>query len=344
MHAPMNLKPFAKLKVALVSDELTRCCLSHECRIWNVTPMNYRLVFRYWKPDILFVESAWKGVGNSWKFKIAAYPDHPQRSNVRLAEMVAIAKEMGIPCLFWNKEDGVHFERFIASASLFDAILTVDENCVPRYRSRLGSTVPVGVLPFAVQPAIHYPDEGHERGEKKYPKGNFVGSYSKHIHPRRREWQEMLMHGASDVGLDMYDRNSGRWSPIYRYPNLPGIKVKSAVAHPKTRELYSRYCFSLNVNTVEDSATMFSRRLVEIMASGGLAVTTPAKSVEHFFEGLCHVVESQEQARELFTRLKHGYLRADRDMISEATEKVHREFTWTRRLEQICDVADGCRR
>jgi spore maturation protein CgeB len=120
--------------------------------------------------------------------------------------------------------------------------------------------------------------------------------------------------------------------------------VRSAVHHAKTREIYGRYRFSLNVNTVEDSPTMFSRRLIEIMGSGGLAVTTPAISVSNLFDGLCHVVESEEQARELFTRLKHGRSRADRDMISEASQKIHQEFTWEKSLEQIFDLVDVCRR
>lgn len=333
-------QPFAKLKIALVADEATRLALQHECQVAHLTPWHYRHVFRHWKPDLLLVESAWQGRWNSWKYRIAAYPDHPRRTNEQLQKMVFAAKERGIPCIFWSKEDGVHFERFSASASLFDAIFTVDANCVPRYRHMVGKNVPVDVLMFAVQPAIHHRN-GTVAGADR--RGCFLGSYSRHIHPRRRERQEMLFEAACKTGLVVYDRNSNRPSPIYRYPQLPGLEIRRRVAHAKTAPTYATHRFALNVNTVDDSPTMFSRRLVEIMASGGLAVSTPALSITRQFAGLCHVVDSTEEAGELFQRLQKGWDARDRAMASEAYETVHRDHTWTLRLESICQAADKLR-
>ncbi|MGE8636749.1 MAG: glycosyltransferase family 1 protein, partial [Achromobacter piechaudii] len=53
--------PFGRLKVALVTDYFTSDCLSAECRVRNVTPRNYREIIDEWKPDLLFVESAFHG-------------------------------------------------------------------------------------------------------------------------------------------------------------------------------------------------------------------------------------------------------------------------------------------
>ena len=118
------------MKIALISDQLTHDSLAVEnnINIRQVTPLNYKMVLKLWKPDLLFVESAWQGYKNRWKFKIASYSDHPKRNNGKLKKVVTYAKKLGIPTLFWNKEDGVHFERFIESAKLFDYIFTVDEN------------------------------------------------------------------------------------------------------------------------------------------------------------------------------------------------------------------------
>ena len=73
----MNIKSYSKksyyrLKISLISDRLTYDSLKVESyvKIKNITPLNYKIVLRFWKPDILFVESAWQGHKNKWKYKI----------------------------------------------------------------------------------------------------------------------------------------------------------------------------------------------------------------------------------------------------------------------------------
>jgi hypothetical protein len=316
-----------------VSDELTRSCLQRECRVVDVGPSGGRWTLRSERPELLFVESAWSGHRNRWKYRIAAYPDHPERNNAALAELVACARDLGIPTVFWNKEDGVHFERFIDSARLFDVVFTVDATCIPRYRAVMGPDVPVAALPFAVQPAIHHFDGIDPRRRAAC----FVGSYSRHIHDERRERQDMLMETAAvSLGLDVYDRNSDRRSARYRYPALPGLRSHPKVPHEGTAAIYKSHLASLNVNTVEDSTTMYSRRLIEILACGGLAVTTPARSVDALFAGCCHVIRSREEAQALFERLaREGYSARDREMMAEGAACVLREHTYARRLETV---------
>ncbi len=334
--------PFATLKIALVADELTRSCLAHECQVLDVTPANFARVLRDKRPDLLFVESAWQGHRDAWKYRIAAYPDHPERGNADLAALVACARDLGIPAVFWNKEDGVHFERFIGSARLFDTIFTVDQNCLPRYREAIAREIFVAPLMFAVAPAFH-----HFSGfEGRLPRADFVGSYGWHVHDRRRERQDMLLGTAAEVlGLDIYDRNSGRRTENHRYPQYANTLVRRKVPHEHTGAIYKRHLVSLNVNTVEDSPTMFSRRLVEIMACGGMAVTTPARSVDAWFRPYCQVCETTEQAHALFERLKReGYRAHDREMMVAAAQHVATHHTYTQRLETILDAVHLGRR
>ena len=58
---------FRNLKVALIADELTSSCLSFECQVRDLTPLNAHWVLKFWKPDLLLVESDWQGRGNAWK-------------------------------------------------------------------------------------------------------------------------------------------------------------------------------------------------------------------------------------------------------------------------------------
>ncbi len=321
------------MKIALIADALTSTALQAEARIRHITPLNYKVILKFWKPDILFVESAWQGYRNRWKYKIASYPDHLRRNNKRLSRVVAYAKKRGIPTVFWNKEDGVHFERFIDSAKLFDHIFTVDRNCLAKYREVVAPRVTVDTLMFAVQTSLH----NFTGFNFKYTDANFAGSYGRHIHDSRRAWQNMIFQSVCQSGLklNVWDRNSGRRSSDYRYPAKACINVLPATPYEETAEIYKDHLISLNVNTIEDSETMFSRRLVEILACGGIAVTNASPAVERYFKDYCYVVTSESEAAALFDRLKHGPDEADLQRAKAGAEYVAKEHTWTHRLEEI---------
>lgn len=327
----MTIKQFGALRIGLVADTLTAACLAPECCVVQLTPFNYPYVLRFWKPDLILVESAWEGRRGAWRYRIAAYPDHPRRNNNALRGLVRLAREQGIPTAFWNKEDGTHFERFIDSASLFDHVFTVDANSIPRYRAALGDDRTVQALMFAVQPRIH----AFQGFDFRYRRASFVGSYSRHLHGARRARQDMLFAAASGIGLTLFDRNSARRSPNYRVPPLPHLEVLPRVPYSRTADIYRHYVASLNVNTVEDSATMFSRRLVEILGCAGIAVTTPARSVERLFAPYCHVVETPGEARELCDRLALGPAPDDLARARAGADYVRREHTWSHRLAQL---------
>lgn len=324
------------LKVLLVSDELT----SNSLKVIN----NFKVVnggisssfFLRRKPDFILVESAWRGHKDKWRYKIANYPDYPERTNVELRKLLEKADKYNIPAVFWNKEDGAHFNRFIDSASLFKYILTVDENCVERYQSILGPNVKVGVLPFAIQPKFHHPTLLPPR----YRESLFVGSYSKHIHNERREWQEMAFRAAAPYGLTIVDRNSDRNPDVYRYPELPNTRVKSAVPYNKTGKLFRQYSHCLNVNTVTDSPSMYSRRLIEIMACGRLAVTNSSLAVDTRFEGMCEVIDSEEQADELFAQLSRGYTKQQKEMMRYASHHVLENYNYDKWIQSIIDFIE----
>lgn len=324
------------LKLALISDELTSRSLN---TVDSVKLLESQLQYQFWlkrKPDFILVESAWRGHKDKWCYKIANYPDYPERNNVELRKLLEMADKHNIPAVFWNKEDGAHFNRFIDSASLFKYILTVDENCVERYRAILGGNVKVGVLPFAVQPTFHHPTSLPPR----YNESLFVGSYSHHIHSVRKQWQDMAFSAASPYGLTVVDRNSDRKSDVYRYPNLPNMTIKSAVPYDQTGELFRQYSHCLNVNTVTDSPSMFSRRLIEIMACERLAVTNPSLSVSTRFEGMCEVIDSKEQADELFAQLSKGYTSQQKEMMRYASNHVLQNYNYDKWIKNIVEFIE----
>lgn len=322
------------VKIAIISDELTYLALVNSVvKCFQIKNRNWFQLFRVFKPDFILVESAWRGHRDKWRYQIANYPDHPDRNNIELRKFLELADKHNIPAVFWNKEDGAHFNRFIDSASLFKYIMTVDENCVERYRAILGNRVKVGVLPFAVQPTFHHPTSLPPR----YNQSLFVGSYSHHIHNARQQWQDMAFSAASPYGLTIVDRNSDRKSDVYRYPNLPNMTIKPAVPYDQTGKLFRQYSHCLNVNTVTDSPSMFSRRLIEIMACGRLAVTNPSLSVSTRFENMCEVINSKEEADELFAQLSKGYTKRQIEMMRYASNHVLENYNYDKWLQHIVD-------
>lgn len=327
------------MNILLISDSLTDVSLNvmDEVHIsygnWFLSSFSCKV---HRSIDLILVESAWQGHRNRWKYKIAAYPDVPKRNNNALMRLVRMAKDKGIPTVFWNKEDGVHFDRFIDSAKLFDHVFTVDANCIPKYKAVMGGDASVHPLMFAVQPRFH----AFTGFDFKHHRANFVGSYSHHIHADRRLFQDNLFQTASEsgLGLTIFDRNSNRKSDTYRYPPLADMQVYPAVDYPQTAQIYKDYLVSLNVNTITDSPTMFSRRLVEILACGGIAVTNSSDAVNNMFANYCHIVDSRDEMLDLFARLKHGPTADDLARARAGAEYVAKYHTWKHRLDEIAKV------
>lgn len=238
-----NAGRFGRLKIALVADHFTSECLAAECRVRSVTPRDYRQVIGEWKPDMVFVESA------------------------------------------FHAFDGFRFERNEPS---------------------------------------------------------FTGSYYRRILNARRQFLDMVFDALGEAGMRLhaYDRNYGRFSRhfAFRYPDMPYLTVHPTVSHRDTGRVYKAHVASLNVNSVTGSETMCSRRLIEILACGGIAVTNPSRSVQKYFADFCHVVSDREETAEVFGRLRQGPSAADLDRAEAGARYVREMHTWTHRLEEVCAV------
>lgn len=322
------------MRIGLVSDKYTQLGISNEIKCVSLTPYNYKLVLRLYKLDLIFVESAWCGPQNSWKYKIASYPGYKKRNNFTLIRLINEAKNRAIPTIFWNKEDGVHFDRFSESAKHFDHILTVDSNSVEKYKL-LADFKSVNTMTFPVHQKFHF----FEGFNFKTVKANFCGSYNSSIHKERKESQEMIFSAASKtIGLDIYDRNSRRSNSIYRFPEFDNTRVFPVQKYRETANIYKSYYASININTITDSPSMYSRRLIEILACGGIAVTNAALSLDANLKDFCHIVSSYDEAYALFERLKFGPSSNDLEKAASAVEYVSNNHTWKNRIDQIVSI------
>jgi spore maturation protein CgeB len=329
--------PFKHLKIALVTDHFTTECLAIESQIQCLTPSNYRHVLQTWKPDFIFIESAFHGAGGSWRYELAKQPRWLRWSKLRaIQDLITFAKKRGIPVVFWNKDDGDYFDDFIEIAVQCDYVFTTDANCIPRYRERLPADTPAEVLMMPYQPAFHS-FQGFNFSRKE---ACFVGSYYRRILNERRAFLDLVFEsaGKANLPIQVYDRNYGRLSHrfAFGFPRLPQLHIHPSVAQRQTASLYQDHVISINVNSVTSSETMVSRRLLEILACGGIVVSNPSRAITKHFADFCHIVSTQEEGIALFTRLKEGPTTQDFEMAKAGTDYVAQHHTWAHRLEQIC--------
>lgn len=330
--------PFGRLKIALVADYFTTACLSAECRIRSLTPDNYRDIICNWRPDLIFAESAFHGVKGEWRYKLAKQPKYIRISKPRtIPRLALLARDRNVPAVFWNKDDGAFFDAFIDVACLFPHVFTTDNTCLPRYSARLPAESSIAVLPMPYQPAFHN-FTGFAFGKNE---ACFVGSYYRKILNGRRKFLDMMFAACEKacMPLHIFDRNSNRLSHFFefRYPHTSSLRMHDKVPYTETAAVYKQYAVSVNVNSVTDSETMCSRRLLEILACGGILVTNSSPVVEKIFRDYCHVIASPEQALELLTRLRFGPSAEDKERAAGGAAYVRKAHTWQCRLEQMAD-------
>ncbi|MGP9534330.1 MULTISPECIES: glycosyltransferase family protein [unclassified Halomonas] len=320
---PPNGKPY----VIGIMDEFTTGCFEQDVNLVQPRPDNWYALAEKYKPEFFFIESAWKGNYGSWQYRVADYANKPGQE---IAHICQYAREKGIPTLFWNKEDPVHHQKFMCSAKLVDHIFTTDANMKDSYQAKTGNSN-VNALPFAAQPALHKPAPLAGRN----PRACFAGSWYGNRHAERGESMRWLLQAANRHGLDIFDRNYG--TGIFPFPEEYQAGIKGSLPYKELCDEYSRYRVFLNVNSVTDSPTMFSRRVFELMACGTPVVSTYAKGIENLFEsGAVWLVHSQEEADEALHTLMTDDAEWRRRSLAGIRE-VFAKHTYAHRLNDIFD-------
>lgn len=306
------------LTVATILDPFSALCFKYEFRTLTPGPDDWREMLERDRPDFLLVESAWRGNDGAWNYAMTA-PDAPKRP---LVDLIAWCREQGIPTVFWNKEDPPNYDRFVATAKLFDRVFTVDVNCLPRYREDLGHDR-IGVLPFAAQPRIHNPISVADGRTHDVA---FAGTYFAEKHAARRAQMDILLDPARDFGLHIFSRQGGA-DPRYAFPEQYDPYIVGTVPYETMLTAYKVYKIFLNVNSVVDSPSMCARRIFELSACGTSVVSGESKAIPEFFgRELIPMSSSADETKRILSGLlgndelrDRNALRAQRTVLSQHT-------------------------
>jgi spore maturation protein CgeB len=323
----------ARLRAAVILDDFSAQAWGYEWDCIAVKPDTWLEELSAESVDLLFVESAWAGNGKAWSYHLTG----TSAPRPAIIELVAWCKSQQIPTVFWNKEDPPHYEDFLATARLFDTVLTSDSTQIARYKSDLVHDR-IEALSFAAQPVVHNPIRP-QRGFQARDVA-FAGMYFAHKFPERREQMDMLLSGALDVsgsmehGLEIFSRQLGG-ETNYQFPAPFSDHVVGSLSYEKMLTAYKAYRVFLNVNSVVDSPSMCARRIFEITASGTPVVTAPSRAISEFFDK-SEVLEvgTREEAASMVRSLVRSKELRDRT-VHLGQRKIWQEHTYAHRAEQV---------
>lgn len=312
------------LKVAAIMDEFTYHSFKYECNIQQLTPENWQKEFDHHKPDMLFIESAWRGVDDKWWNTVP-------RTCKELIDIVKYARLHNIPTVFWNKEDPVHTSTFIKTASLFDYVFTSDIDKVDEYKKILSHNR-VFVLPFAAQPKVTNPIEKYDRK----PIFSFAGGYYRRYKERMADLKMMTNLYGKKVGLDIYDRNYKKEvDDEQKFPKEYEKYIRGSLPFSEIDKSYKGYKYAFNLNSIKQSPTMFARRVFELIASNTLVVSNYSRGVRLFFGDLVIASDNSVTSEKLFNKITSNVAMEDAVKLI-ALRKVMSEHTYENRFRYMC--------
>ncbi|WRS29041.1 glycosyltransferase [Actinomycetaceae bacterium MB13-C1-2] len=322
------------IRVGVIADDFSRMALQYEWEQVDLTPDNWRGHLDT-GIDLLFVESAWHGFDGTWRYRLA----DAKGQAAELPDLVDTCRTAGIPSVFWNKEDPVHFADFLDTARLFDWVFTTEEATVTDYQRELGHDR-IGVLPFAAQQSIHNPIRPPGWDPENLRGVAFAGTYFKHKYPERKEQMDLLLSGSERAvtkqkeQLDIYSRFAGL-DPNYEFPDLYQKYVRGELSYPQMLTAYRYYRIFLNANSVPTSESMCGRRVFEISACGTPVLTCPTPAISSAFpDGTIPEAVDRDEAYDW----ARGLLRSQqlRDHLTHLSQReIWKRHTYTNRVDHV---------
>lgn len=320
-------KPNAQVRMACIMDDFTFGSYQPECQLFQLTPDNWHAELEAFQPEVLFIESAWRGKDELWGSKVG-------HCSQELQGIVAWCRDRHIPTFFWNKEDPVHFETFLTTAQLFDFVFTTDMDCIHRYKAALAHEH-VYFLPFACQPAVHNPIEKYERKDAFC----FAGAYYVRYPERTRDLESFVKELPAHRPLEIYDRNYGKNDPNYQFPVEYQPHIVGTLPFSEIDKAYKGYRYAINLNSIKQSQTMFARRVYELLGSNTLTISNYSRGVRLMFGDL---VVTSDSGNEIRRRLEQLEADSTVDRLRLAgLRKAMSEHTYADRLNYILEKITG---
>ena len=295
-----NLWPKKAKTIRFISvlDEISETSWSEEFKLFRLVKKKFIEQVSVSTANGLFIESCWKGNQGEWEYAFTS-PELKHQNAQSLLKALDIAKNKGLPILFWNKEDPMHYEKFLPIAQKCDIIFTTDANKVNDYKKDLKNNN-VYSLPFAANPYICNPLNRSRYEEESIC---FAGSYYSVGHDDRKEQMDRMLPALLKLDGVIYDRMSQLNNERYFFPSIYKHIIRDSVNFKDMTGLYKHFKIFLNVNTITDSPTMMSRRVYELLACGTPVISTPSRAIEEQFPDIVQIATNAQEAEKIAQNL-----------------------------------------
>lgn len=325
------------VRVAAILDEFSYNSFKFDCDLVHLEPESWKEQIQAHQPDVFLCESAWSGrnsVTRPWQGRIYASTNFNTENRKELIEILAYCESIGIPTVFWNKEDPSHYDdkvhNFVDTALRFDHIFSTDLATVQRYRQEHGHPS-VHVLPFGVQPRLFNPIVKQNTRSSDVI---FAGSwYSNHV--ERSKDMNSMFSSVLDAGrnLKIYDRFYDSDDTKHLFPKEYAKYCVPPVSGENMAKVYKESDIGITINTETNSPTMFARRIFELAACNTYIISNYSKGVESFFGENVLYLDQKPNGLELLTEEEMQQARAANLKL------VLENHTYRHRLAEILEHA-----
>ena len=316
--------------VGVIADQFLYENYAHTCRMVPLTPDNWLEA----RPGLAcaLVTSGWSGLSGEWR----GVSTPGSEVGGQLCRLMEESARRGCPVLFYSKEDPPNFHCFVQYAKYADHIYTSAQECVEAYQAACPG-IPVDVMHFAISPELHNP-VGMKPLSQIKDRAFFAGSWMKK-YPARVEMQGKLFDWVrrSGLTLEIADRNYSRYSRRYCYPLRYLSSVLPEFTYEQISALYKDFGWILNLNSVQDSMDMFSLRVYDALACGGLVLSNESMGMEEIFPQV-FVIRSQEQLQQVLDTP----LEQLEKLRLEGIRQVFRQGTTYEKMEQMLHSVGLC--
>ena len=277
--------------------------------------------------DFVIFATSWRGIDSSWDG--AAHPNNEKRQE--MIELVEKYNEQGTPTIFYSKEDPVNFHLFKSLAEHCQYIFTTAIEVVKNYKEFTGNDN-VHVLQFGVNPLIHNPVGTRSSAAKQFKDevlfaGSWLTKYPVRMSETKKLFDAILREKAP---FTVIDRNLHLGNPRYQFPSKYLSKMAPPVAHDDLMNFHKLIRWSINMNSVKYSETMFANRVYELQAFGNIVLSNYNTGINNMFPNV-RMVHSNDDFRVIYNTKEKDLL----ELQAKGIRNVYNGHTTFHRVQEI---------
>lgn len=313
-------------KIGIVADEFLYESFKDVADVEYITRTERENIKDY---DFVILATTWRGVDQSWTG--AATANGPIRR-----QMIMMAEEYnkkGIPTIFYSKEDPVNYNLFKSLAKHCKYIYTTAQEVVNNYKEYTGNEN-VKVLQFGVNPTIHNPVGSRTQYADNYKDeilfaGSWLSKYPVRMTETQKLFDSIIME---DAPLTIIDRNLELRDPRYQFPSKYIPYITPPVKHDFLMKLHKIFRWSINMNSVKYSETMFANRVYELQAFGNILLSNYNTGINNIFPNV-RMINAPDDFKVVYNTDEKDV----RELQAKGIRSVMKDHTTYDRIKSIAD-------